>query len=309
MTQPIRIAVVGIGKIATDQHLPAIAADSGFELVATVTRSPTDFDRVPNFRDIDGLVAAMPDVQAVSLCTPPVGRHAIARAALAAGLHVMLEKPPGAAVSEIADLVALARTKHVSLFATWHVREAPAVEPARAWLEEQHVVSAAIRWREDVRRWHPGQAWIWEPGGLGVFDPGINALSVATAILPGLFLTGAELSFPAGRQTPIAATLALTDAAGTPVTADFDWRETGEQVWEIRVETDAGPLWLSDGGAKLAIDGKAVIDEPAHEYPALYRRFAGLVASGQSDVDLTPFQIAADAFMLGRRVEVAAFDD
>lgn len=309
MTQPIRIAVVGIGKIATDQHLPAIAADSGFELVATVTRSPTDFDRVPNFRDIDGLVAAMPDVQAVSLCTPPVGRHAIARAALAAGLHVMLEKPPGAAVSEIADLVALARTKHVSLFATWHVREAPAVEPARAWLEEQHVVSAAIRWREDVRRWHPGQAWIWEPGGLGVFDPGINALSVATAILPGLFLTGAELSFPAGRQTPIAATLALTDAAGTPVTADFDWRETGEQVWEIRVETDAGPLWLSDGGAKLAIDGKAVIDEPAHEYPALYRRFAALVASGQSDVDLTPFQIAADAFMLGRRVEVAAFED
>jgi D-galactose 1-dehydrogenase len=41
-----------------------------------------------------------------------------------------------------------------------------------------------VIWREDVRVWHPGQDWIWQPGGLGVFDPGINALSIITHILP-----------------------------------------------------------------------------------------------------------------------------
>jgi hypothetical protein len=41
-----------------------------------------------------------------------------------------------------------------------------------------------IVWHEDVRKWHPGQQWIWEPGGFGVFDPGINALSIATRIFP-----------------------------------------------------------------------------------------------------------------------------
>ena len=42
-----------------------------------------------------------------------------------------------------------------------------------------------ILWHEDVHKWHPGQQWIWEPGGFGVFDPGINAFSIATKIFPG----------------------------------------------------------------------------------------------------------------------------
>ena len=41
-----------------------------------------------------------------------------------------------------------------------------------------------VTWKEDVRHWHPGQQWIWEAGGFGVFDPGINALSIVTKIMP-----------------------------------------------------------------------------------------------------------------------------
>ena len=36
---PIRMGVVGMGKIAVDQHLPAIAANPDFTLAATVERS------------------------------------------------------------------------------------------------------------------------------------------------------------------------------------------------------------------------------------------------------------------------------
>jgi D-galactose 1-dehydrogenase len=45
------------------------------------------------------------------------------------------------------------------------------------------------------------------------------------------------------------------------------------------------------------------------EYPALYRRFYELVSGGGSDVDLTPLQLVADAFLLGRRHTVEPFED
>ena len=82
--------------------------------------------------------------------------------------------------------------------------------------------------------------------GFGVFDPGINALSILTRILPRpFFLTAAELSFPRNRAAPIAADLVFSDDAGTAIRAEFDWRQTGPQTWDIRVETDAGRLTLS----------------------------------------------------------------
>ena len=68
-----------------------------------------------------------------------------------------------------------------------------------------------IIWHEDVHKWHPGQEWIWQPGGFGVFDPGINAFSIATKIFPGgLFVKLADLSFPENAQTPIAADVAFS---------------------------------------------------------------------------------------------------
>ena len=309
MKELIRIALVGIGKIARDQHVPAIAANPDFDLVACVTRHEP-LPGVSAYRDIDTLLAERPDVTAVSFCTPPQGRHAIARKALDAGKHVMLEKPPGASVSEIDDLTAVAIAQNVALYTSWHTREAAAIAPARAWLAERRIDRVTINWKEDVRRWHPGQAWIWEPGGLGVFDPGINALSAITAIHPGrIFVTAAELDYPANRAAPIAARMSLTDATGTPIEGNFDWRQTGEQIWEIEIATDAGILRLSAGGAKLSIDGVPTVSSGDAEYPGLYRRFATLVNAGALDVDLTPFRLVADAFMLGRRHEVAAFDD
>src|SRR5205807_1282851 len=175
--------------------------------------------------------------------------------ALAAGKHVMLEKPPGATVGEIKPLLTAAAAAGRTLFATWHSRFAPAVEPARRLLDGRRVTAVRISWKEDVRVWHPGQAWIWEPGGLGVFDPGINALSILTRILPEpVFLTEAELSFPSNRQAPIAANLSLTTASDLPIAAEFDFRQTGPQSWDIRIETDAGQLKLSLGGARMSRD-------------------------------------------------------
>src|SRR5579875_2615256 len=91
----IRLGLVGIGKIARDQHLPALAASGDFALAAAASRHAT-VEGIPNYRDIADMLADGPALDAVSLATPPQGRHAQAAAAIAAGRHVMLEKPPGA---------------------------------------------------------------------------------------------------------------------------------------------------------------------------------------------------------------------
>lgn len=309
MSAAIRIAVVGVGKIARDQHLPAIAASADFELVATASHHE-GVEGVPNFDSIDAMLDAHREIDAVALCTPPQDRHYLARVALARGKHVLLEKPPGATVGEVGDLVSLAEAQGRTLFAAWHSRFAPAVEAARAWLAARELRSVRLVWKEDVRHWHPGQDWIWQPGGLGIFDPGINALSIATRILPRPFyLAAGTLSFPANREAPIAASLAFATHEGAPVLAEFDWRQTGPQSWDIEVVTSAGTMLLSHGGSRLEMDGVAMDCGPEAEYPHIYDRFAGLIRNGaRRDVDLAPFRHVADAFLRSRRVTVAPFD-
>ncbi len=304
--KPIRLAIIGVGKIARDQHLPAVANDPRFELVAAVSRNAV-VDGVDNYHDIAELLAAGHDLDAVSICTPPVGRSAIAMAAIDAGLDVMMEKPPAATLSEVARIEAHAIAAGRSLFATWHSREAAGVAPARAWLADRTVQRVTIAWREDIRRWHPGQDWILEAGGFGVFDPGINALSIATEILPGDWVVNrADLQVPDGRMSPLAADIDLSCGA-IPVTAAFDFLHEGPQQWDIVVETDGGTLKLGMGGAVLNIDGE-VTEAPDAEYPNLYAKFATLVGTRSSDVDVTPLRLVADAFLVGRRTIVPAFE-
>jgi D-galactose 1-dehydrogenase len=101
----------------------------------------------------------------------------------------------------------------------------------------------------------------------------------------------------------------LADAAGLPIEADFDFRQTGQQSWDIVVEAEGGPLKLSAGVARLVAGGEVLVDAAEAEYRGLYRRFVELTAHGTSDVDLTPLRLVADALMLGRRRFVEAFEE
>jgi D-galactose 1-dehydrogenase len=303
----IKLAIVGMGKIARDQHVPSLAANPDYQLVAVASPNHR-LEGVPNYPDVQTLLREQPDIEAVSICTSPQVRYDIAHHALEQNRHVMLEKPPGATLNEVAALVDLAQQRKLALFATWHSREASAVEPAREWLAQRKIRSVKVTWKEDVRVWHPGQAWIWRAGGLGVFDPGINALSIITRILPQpLILKDAELSFPSNCETPIAAQLQLQGPGGMSVRAEFDFLQTGPQTWDIDVETDAGRLLLSNGGSIMQVDGKSIVSAADHEYANLYAHFVPLVRERRIDVDLAAFRLVADAFMCGRRVTVDPF--
>lgn len=305
-----KIGIIGLGKIAQDQHLPVIKSNSDFELLAvSSTRGLSHEDAKYTFQDYRELLK-VPELDAVAICTPPQVRHQIAREALLAGKSVLLEKPPAATLSELEDLRALADKVNKVVFTTWHSQYNKAVEEAKKALAGWSIKKLLVTWKEDVRHWHPGQEWIWQAGGFGVFDPGINALSIVTRIMPEpVFIKTSTLEFPSNRDAPIAANLEFQTAhTESNLQAVFDWRQTGPQSWDIEIETDAGfALKLSHGGSCLEIDGRLVVQEDPQEYQGIYHRFDALLTVGKSEVDDTPFRLVADAFMIGKRVQVDPF--
>ncbi len=307
-----KIAIIGLGKIAQDQHLPVIDKSDSFELVAVTSQRGLTHRGVPTFKTPAEMYRAIPDLEAVSICTPPDVRHAFAIEALDAGKDLLLEKPTAATLAEAADIAAHAKKRGRIIFATWHSQFNPAVDEAKALLAGAGVKSLRIEWREDVRKWHPGQDWVWEPGGFGVFDPGINALSIFVKILPFTpFVKSAELTYPANRQTPIGVKVAFsgTDPDAPALSADFDWREQGDEKWHIEIETKGGhKLRLFRGGASLSVDGHVTVEQPSEEYERIYERFAELLDRRESDYDTSPLQLVGDAMMVGRRLTTDPFD-
>jgi D-galactose 1-dehydrogenase len=307
-----KIAVIGVGKIAVDQHIPVIEASDDFELAATVSTRGVAHGDLPVFKTPAELYAALPEVALVSICTPPGVRHAYVREALDAGKDVMMEKPPTTTISELDDLIAHAKRLDRVLYQTWHSQFNAAVDRTKAILAQEGVVSARIDWRESVRKWHPGQDWVWEPGGFGVCDPGINALSIFTKVMPfPVFVESAKLTFPANRQTPVDVDIAFKSAQAHKPTLSggFNWLEESGEIWTIRFTTGAGKdVRLENGGRKLTVDGELVLEHGDAEYGAMYERFADLLEARQSDVDAAPLRLMADVFLLGARENGPEFE-
>jgi len=309
----IKFGIVGVGKIVHDQHLPSIYKNEDYELIAVASRN-SSLDNVSSYYSIEEMLAATPELEAVALCMPPQGRYEVARFALKKGLHVMLEKPPATTVSEVVQLAELAAEQEVSLFTTWHSRHASAVTKTKSLLEHTGIQAVKLEWKEDVRKWHKNQEWIWQAGSLGVFDAGINGLSILTHILPEpIFVQSSELIVPKNKAAPIAANITLSTPSFIPIEANFDWRHSGPEQWNIEITTSEGVYLLSGGGVSLSLDGKPVegiAPQSKHtEYESIYAHFAELLASSGSDVDIKPLKLTADAFMLGDRINDIEFID
>jgi predicted dehydrogenase len=108
---PLRLGVVGYGAGGRYFHTPFIAAATGIELAGVVTRSPDrralvaeDWPGVPVFDSLGALLES--GVDAVTITTPPETRRELVLEAVAAGAHVVADKPfaPSAEVGrELAD--------------------------------------------------------------------------------------------------------------------------------------------------------------------------------------------------------------
>jgi D-galactose 1-dehydrogenase len=308
----IRMGIVGVGKIARDQHVPSIAANPAFALEAAASRN-AQLPGIANFRTLEQMLDGAPALDAIAICTPPQLHYEAARLALERGKHVLMEKPPCASLAQLGHLKQLASAAQRTLYQTWHSQHAPGVASAARRLEVCHLRRVRVTWKEDVLKWHPGQRWIWQAGGFGVLDPGINALSILTRLIAEpIFPRSALLLVPANLETPIAAELELLTASGIEIGVALDFRHTGPQTWDIDFETDQGPFKLSAGGATLTAGGHpppAEAGEIHGEYSSIYRAYAELIATGRSEVDARPLELVADIFLTGKQVAVAPFEE
>ncbi|WP_428375717.1 Gfo/Idh/MocA family protein [Lichenicoccus sp.] len=301
----LTIGIVGYGQIARMQHAPALAASSGLRLAAianpVAVQGPPG---VPVYASLAEMLQCQPELDAVALCTPPQIRYGLARQALDAGRHVLLEKPPAATPAEIADLARHADKLGLTLFTAWHSLFSAAVDQARIILAERGVQGMRMAWKEDVRKWHPGVDWFWQPGGMGVFDSGMNAFSILVGVMPEpIFVRAAKLLIPQGAHTPMSARLEFaTPGTGTGFYSEHDWDQQDGETWTIDWTLgDGGRLTLERGGALLRLDGRVLVEAQDEEYPRLYAHFETLLRTGRSDVEIRPLQLVADAFMLGAR--------
>ena len=107
---PVRIGLVGCGRLAERGYVPAFEEAEGVELVAVADPVPERCARaapgLPAFSDGVQLVDAGV-AEAIVLATPAGSRLPDARRAAAAGLPVLIEKPPASTVEEAVELASL----------------------------------------------------------------------------------------------------------------------------------------------------------------------------------------------------------
>lgn len=299
MLLSIKVAVVGVGYVARTQHIPVLQESPYFELVCTVSLDHTVLG-VPNFSDLEASLSSDIRVDLVVLCVPPKERFSLATKSLRAGKHVLLEKPPGISIGELAELQHLATNKELSLIFSWHSRHASMIQSAKSWLSDKVVRSVSVRWLEDVNDFHPNQKWIWERGGFGVFDAGINAISIVTYLLEAPYrVTSGVLTPHQHGQVYQSARFSLISGAGTSCDFDLSWVHEGDPCWEILLKTDSGSLLLSGGGNQMFVDETDVSVKYSKrcEYEGVYHNAHRKILDMKSDCDVTPLSVIADVVL------------
>lgn len=104
------------------------------------------------------------------------------------GKNVMIEKKKGEKIQEVNEMERMDERKGVQIYEKWNQREDEEVGKEREFLKEEIISQVQVEWKEDVRKWKKGKKWIWEKGGIGVLDKGINEMQIVKNIMKEEFL-------------------------------------------------------------------------------------------------------------------------
>jgi myo-inositol 2-dehydrogenase/D-chiro-inositol 1-dehydrogenase len=196
----IRLGIIGAGRVTTDHHLPAlrrlphIQAAALADVDAARLQQIADRFGIPSrYTDPQALLAD-PTLQAVAICTPPPTHAGLALAALAAGKHVLIEKPLALRLRECDQLQARASTLPgqqvtVGFNLRWHRLMVAASELVRAGavghLQALHLtLTSGYRHRRQSPLWRNQR----QSGGSVLLEIGSHLFDLAR------FLAGAEFA-------------------------------------------------------------------------------------------------------------------
>ncbi|WP_017300030.1 Gfo/Idh/MocA family protein [Nodosilinea nodulosa] len=179
---PLKVAVVGTG-FGQKVHIPGLQAHHRTEVVALYHRDLAKAEAIasahgiPHACDSVEAIAALPEVEAVTVATPPFLHYSQAKAVLAAGKHLLLEKPTALSGSEADEIAGLARDRNLIVTLDFEFRFVPAWQRLAELLAEGYAGELRfikVDWTVPGRA-DPSRAWNWYSrqdqggGALGAF--------------------------------------------------------------------------------------------------------------------------------------------
>ncbi len=136
----ISVALAGLG-FGEKVHLPALISNKGMTPLALWhpreerLKESCEKHGLKGYQDWSKLIKD-PEIDAIILTTPPEPRYELAREALLAGKHLLLEKPVALEATQIADLQRLAMKHHLSVAVDFEYRAVPLFMQAKKILSE-----------------------------------------------------------------------------------------------------------------------------------------------------------------------------
>ncbi|WP_258803949.1 Gfo/Idh/MocA family protein [Pseudarthrobacter sp. NS4] len=201
----IRTAVVGYGLAGSVFHAPLIAANGDYSLDVIATSdagrqaaATTSFPGVKTVPDAAAVLDLADDLDLMVLGTPPATHHPLAKAALEAGLDVVVDKPFAVTSAQGQELIQLAE----------ELGRVLAVFQNRRWdgdyltlrkLLEVDAVGTVTRFESRFERWSPMIAKVWKArataadGGGALFDLGSHLIDQALQLFGPAGVVHAEL--------------------------------------------------------------------------------------------------------------------
>jgi predicted dehydrogenase len=256
-------AVVGIGDITTKRVLPAIADEPRSKVRAIVTRNPEKNREVCEKFGAERVCTTLeealadPQVTAVYVATPVALHYPQTMAALAAGKHVLCEKPTALHVEQVETMIATAKAADRHFGVAFYRRLYPALGRARELMRQGAIGQPTLVW-VTCHGWFNDEvvshrAWLFDPaqsGGGPLMDVGSHRIDVLNYLFGEPRLAGVAMS----RQTQRTPNFKVEDNATLTIeyTGEFGpVRAVVDVRWNSHVAGDDFRIFGTDGEMDL----------------------------------------------------------
>lgn len=159
------IGIIGAGQIVNQAHLPAYR-NAAFRIVAITdidslaAKNTADRFNIPRVCDSLDELLQMPEIDIVDIAVPAAHNPALAKKALEAGKHVLVQKPMAETTTQASAMVDTARQYGRKLAVNHQMRWSPAVRAASD-LIRRGLLGDLLQCSIDIQIRTPWDLWPW----------------------------------------------------------------------------------------------------------------------------------------------------
>lgn len=277
-SKKLRIGIIGCGKIAQIRHIPEYLLNEGVEVVAV---SDVNYKRakevatnndIPfyfqNYREL----LNMPDIDAVSVCTPNATHAEVTIQALYNQKHVLVEKPIAINIEDAEKMVNLAQTKNKILMVGYNQRLNPIHNWVKSYIKHEGI-GKVYQFQSNFQHGGPGNwsidgknSWFFDrkEAGFGVtVDLGVHKLDLLQWLINDeIYQAQSFLSFNDKASVEDNAVFIIKTKSGILGTFSFSWNNP-QQDHRTVIYGEKGRIILGESyhGAIVELNSGEVIEK------------------------------------------------